>query len=258
MRILRYTDQSVDEEYGWLHENTVGRINGSPFGEFIRQEANLPIENIRFLPPVIPGKIICIGWNYESHAREQNVKLPQVPLIFLKPVSSIIGNGACIVLPPQSKQVEYEAELAIVVGKQGRWIDPENVPEYIYGFTIGNDITARDLQLYDGQWTRSKGFDTFCPLGPWIETNLDASDAIIQSFVNGEMRQMASTRDMVFSISQIVVFVSSVMTIFPGDVILTGTPAGVGVLQDGDVLETRIEGIGSLKNCVIRDSSHQK
>jgi 2-keto-4-pentenoate hydratase/2-oxohepta-3-ene-1,7-dioic acid hydratase in catechol pathway len=168
----------------------------------------------------------------------------------------VIGPGAQILLPPQSKQVEHEAELAVVIGKKGRWISIDNALGYVFVYTIANDVTARDIQRKDGQWTRGKGFDTFCPLGPWIETDLDVADTLINCRVNQEMRQMSSTREMVFTVSQIISFTSSVMTLNPGDVLLTGTPAGVGLLIDGDRVEISIEGIGSLVNQVSTDKNH--
>ena len=158
--------------------------------------------------------------------------------------------GGTIQIPPQSEQVEHEAELAVVIGKSGKWINPENAFDHVLGYTIANDVTARDLQHKDDQWTRAKGFDTFCPLGPWIETDLDPSDLLITCRVNGELRQMASTKEMIFSIPQLVSYISSIMTLDPGDVILTGTPAGVGSLEPGDEVEITIEGIGTLRNSI--------
>ncbi len=204
----------------------------------------------------MPGKIICVGRNYAAHAKEHDADVPEVPLLFLKPPSSVIGTGDAIVLPPQSQQVEHEAELVVVIGKRGRWIPPEEAPKYILGYTAGNDITARDLQKKDGQWTRAKGFDTFCSIGPWIETEFDAADRLITCHVNGEMRQMSSTRDMVFNIRQLVAFTSSIMTLEPGDILMTGTPAGVGPLREGDTVEVNIEGLGTLRNTVIAEPLH--
>jgi 2-keto-4-pentenoate hydratase/2-oxohepta-3-ene-1,7-dioic acid hydratase in catechol pathway len=185
-----------------------------------------------------------------EHAREFGNEIPKVPLIFLKPPSSIISNGESILLPPQSKQVEHEAELVVVIGKRGRNVTPEAAKEYIFGYTIGNDVTARDLQKSDSQWTRAKGFDTFCSFGPWIDTEFDASDAVVTCRVNGQMRQMASTRDMIFNVSTLIAYISSVMTLEPGDIIFTGTPAGVGELKNGDVVDVEIEGLGKLSNPV--------
>jgi 2-keto-4-pentenoate hydratase/2-oxohepta-3-ene-1,7-dioic acid hydratase in catechol pathway len=251
MRIVRYQIQNKGSQHGWVMENKVGRIEGDIYGEFRRLETDTPIEDVKLLAPAQPSKIICIGRNYAAHAREQNAEVPKVPMIFLKPPSSIINPGDPIILPPQSQQIEHEAELVAIIGKRGRNIITEEAQKYVFGYTIGNDVTARDLQKTDGQWTRSKGFDTFCPFGPWIDTEFDPSDALITCKVNGMPRQMGSTRDMVFNINMIIAFISSVMTLDVGDVIFTGTPAGVGPLLPGDIVEIAIEGLGKLVNPVI-------
>jgi 2-keto-4-pentenoate hydratase/2-oxohepta-3-ene-1,7-dioic acid hydratase in catechol pathway len=254
MRIIRYQVKQEPVTFGWVlddpGEPLVGPIEGSPFGEFRRLEATLPLSAVRLLPPVEPGKILCIARNYAAHAKEHDSPVPDVPMLFLKPPSSLIADGETILLPPQSQLIEHEAELAVVIGQQGRWISHDQALEHVFGYTIANDVTARDLQRRDGQWGRAKGFDTFCPLGPWIETDYDPADSLITCNVNGEMRQMASTRDMVFSIRQLIAFLSSVMTLEIGDIILTGTPAGVGPLLPGDQVEIIIEGIGTLHNPV--------
>jgi len=256
MRIIRYQRGKGEPQFGWVLEDQVGSIEGSPFGEFRRNELAHPLDSVRLLAPVIPGKIICVGRNYADHAKEVGAAVPEIPILFLKPTTALIGPGQTILLPPQSQQVEHEGELAVVIGKTGRWLAPENVPDHILGYTIANDVTARDLQRRDGQWTRGKGFDTFCPLGPWIETEFDPADALLTCHVNQELRQMASTRDMVFSIRQLVTFISSVMTLQPGDVILTGTPSGIGALQAGDTVRVTVEGIGELKNLVATEPQH--
>jgi 2-keto-4-pentenoate hydratase/2-oxohepta-3-ene-1,7-dioic acid hydratase in catechol pathway len=250
MQIIRFTHKKSETQYGWINEKYVGLLSSPPFGAYRRLEATIPFEEIRLLPPVQPSKIIAIGRNYPEHAKEHGAEIPEVPLIFLKPPSSVIGPGATIILPPQSTQIEHESELGVVISRSGRWIKQENVKDHILGYTIVNDVTARDLQNRDNQWTRAKGFDTFCPVGPWIETDLDPSDIIITCRVNGEIKQMSSTREMVFNIRQLIVYISSVMTLESGDLILTGTPAGVGRLSDGDIVEAEIEGIGILKNPV--------
>ncbi len=254
MRFIRYRTGNDAPRYGWVFEDRVGPIEGEPFGEFRRLEAEIPLHMVRLLAPVIPGKIICVGRNYAEHAREQGFEPPEVPILFMKPPSSVIGPGETILLPPQSKQVEHEGELAVVIGRRGRWIAAEEALKYVFGYTVANDVTARDLQRRDGQWTRGKGFDTFCPLGPWIETELNPADVLVQTRVNGEMRQMASSREMMFSVEQLIAFISSVMTLEMGDVILTGTPPGIGPLQAGDVVEVSVEGIGSLRNPVAAGS----
>ncbi len=257
MRIVRYQHASEAPRFGWVQDNLVGELEGSPFGEYRRLDVVYQLGEVRLLAPVIPSKIICVGRNYVAHAKEHNAEVPEVPLLFLKPPSSIINPNDKIILPPQSRQVEHEAELAVVIGKRGRWIALEETNEYILGYTIANDVTARDLQRSDGQWTRAKGFDTFCPFGPWIQTDFDPADALITCHVNGEMRQMASTRDMVFSVRQLIAYASSVMTLEPGDLLLTGTPAGVSPLKSGDVVEVSIEGLGKLANPVEADLEHQ-
>jgi len=253
MRIVRYQTKNEAPAYGWIFENKVGGIEGNIFGEYRRLEAEIPLNSVKLLAPSQPSKIVCIGRNYTEHAKELGNDVPQVPLIFMKPPSSIINPGDTIILPPQSKQVEHEAELVAVIGKRGKNIPPEQAKDYILGYTIGNDVTARDLQKSDGQWTRAKGFDTFCSFGPWIDTEFDITDALISCKVSGQPRQMASTRDMVFNVGKIVAFISSVMTLEPGDLIFTGTPAGVGPLHDGDVVEVDIDGLGVLSNPVRKE-----
>ncbi len=253
MRFVRFSVGDRAPQYGWMFQDKIGALEGDLFGEYRRLEAGMPLERVRLYAPVIPSKIIAVGRNYAEHAKEQNVEVPDMPLIFLKPPSSIIGPGDKIILPPQSQRVEHEGELAVVIGKPGRWIPAEKALEHVFGYTCANDVTARDLQRRDGQWTRGKGFDTFCPLGPWIETELDPADALVACRVNGEMRQMASTREMVFTISQLIAFISSVMTLQPGDLILTGTPAGISPLEDGDSVEVSVEGIGELRNPVGKE-----
>jgi 2-keto-4-pentenoate hydratase/2-oxohepta-3-ene-1,7-dioic acid hydratase in catechol pathway len=254
MRIVRFRRGPDDPpSWGWISEGRIGVLEGSPFEPFRRQEPLLSLEKVELLPPVLPSKIIGFGLNYAMHADEMEAEIPQVPLFFLKPPSSIIGPGKRILLPPQSDQVEYEGELAVVVANRGRWISSEEIGHMILGYTIANDVTARDLQRSDELWTRAKGFDTFCPLGPWIETEIDPTDILLRCTVNGQLRQMASTRDMIFPVREIIAFLSSIMTLEPGDVILTGTPAGVGPLSPGDEVSVEIEGIGTLTNPVGED-----
>ena len=255
MKLLRYrVNASPQPQWGWLDGEQIGALDGTPFESYRRQPAKTKLEAVEILPPVSPTKIICVGRNYAAHAAEHDAELPALPLLFLKPPSSLIGHGQTILLPPQSSRVEHEAELAIVIGRGGRWIQPDEVDRMILGYTVANDVTARDLQRSDGQWTRGKGFDTFCPIGPWIETELDPADSVITCTVNGLPRQMGSTRDMIFPARQLIAFVSSVMSLEAGDVILTGTPSGVGPLQPGDEVSIDIEGIGTLTNPVKADT----
>jgi len=252
MRIVRYQIKEREPELGWVLGDRVGPIQGDLFSTFQRLEADLPLEGVKLLPPVVPSKIICVARNYSAHAEEHNAVVPEIPALFFKPPSAVIGPGEQIILPPQSQRVEQEAELAVVIGKTGRWIPTEDAHDHILGYTIGNDVTERHFQRKDLLWTRGKGFDTFAPLGPWIETELDPSDAMISCRINGELKQMTSTRDMVFRIDQLIAFASSFMTLTPGDVILTGTPEGVSQLHDGDQVEITIDGIGTLVNPVVQ------
>ncbi len=254
MRVVRYeTEDSKKPRYGWLLNDKVGEIGGNVFGRYRRKEAETPFADVRLLAPSEPSKIVCVGRNYIEHAKEMGNEVPKVPLIFLKPPSSIIANGEAIILPPQSAQVEHEGELVVVIGKRGRNITAEEAKKYILGYTIGNDVTARDLQRIDDQWTRAKGFDTFCVFGPWIDSEFDPADAVLTVRVNGQMRQMASTRDMVFNVPTLIAYVSSVMTLEPGDLLFTGTPSGVGELKNGDEVAVEIEGLGVLKNPVRKE-----
>lgn len=250
MKLLRFRGTDKKENFGWLMEDRVGLIEGDIFGEYRRLEPNIPLKTVELLVPVQPTKVVCMGRNYAEHAREKGEEIPEVPMLFVKVNSALLPHQGTIQLPPQSAQVEHEAELVAVIGKRGHWIPAEEAHKYILGYTIGNDVTARDLQHNDDQWTRAKGFDTFCPVGPWIETDLDTADVLITCKVNSELRQMASTKEMLFTVPQIVAFVSSIMTLEPGDLIFTGTPAGVGALEENDHVEVTIEGIGTLINQV--------
>lgn len=255
MRIVRYQVGKDAPQYGWLHEDKVGPIQGDVYGRFKRLDAKTALEEVKLHAPCLPGKIVCVGRNYVEHAKELGNDVPKIPLIFLKPPSSVLDPGGTILVPPQSQQVEHEAELVVVIGKRGRHIMAENAKKHILGYTVGNDVTARDLQKSDVQWTRAKGFDTFCPFGPWIDTTFNPADAVITCKVNGQPRQMASTRDVVFTIPVLIAYVSSVMTLEPGDVIFTGTPSGVGPLKPGDEVVVEIEGLGVLRNPVRAESA---
>jgi 2-keto-4-pentenoate hydratase/2-oxohepta-3-ene-1,7-dioic acid hydratase in catechol pathway len=209
-----------------------------------------PLSSVKLLAPVAPGKVVCIGMNYRAHAAEISIDVPDEPLIFFKPISAIIGPEDAIVLPRQSDQVELEVELAIVIGKQTKEVSYDEAKNHIFGFTVGNDVTARDLQFSDTQWARSKGFDTFCPLGPWIETELDTSSLKLESRINGRSMQRSKSADMITDVYEIVSYVSRNLTLFPGDVILTGSPAGLARIEAGDQVECEITGIGILHNPV--------
>ena len=226
--------------------------NGTPFVAWEPTETVVPWENVHLLAPVIPTKVIAVGRNYEDHASERDAIVPEEPLIFLKPATSVIGPEASVVHPSSSTDVQHEAELAAVISRVARHVKAEDASAYILGYTAANDVTARDLQRKDGQWARAKGFDTFCPLGPAIETELDPLEKLaVICRVNGEVRQAGFTSDMVFGVAEILEYVSAVMTLLPGDVILTGTPAGVGRVVPGDIMEVEIDGIGTLRNRVV-------
>jgi 2-keto-4-pentenoate hydratase/2-oxohepta-3-ene-1,7-dioic acid hydratase in catechol pathway len=215
------------------------------------------LADIRLLAPVIPrSKVVAIGKNYAAHAAELGGEVPEEPLMFLKPNTAVIGPGDQILYPPQSQRVDYEGELAVVIGRICRDVPPEQATDVILGYTIAIDVTARDLQKKDVQYTRAKGFDSFCPLGPWIETDLDPHDFAegrrVQTHLNGDLVQDGSTKDLIFDIPTLVAHVTSVMTLLPGDVILTGTPEGVGPMQPGDEVEVSIEGLGALTNTVVK------
>ncbi len=257
MKIIRYQTSHRKPGYGWLLDNKVGPIKGDIFGIYQRGEAKTALNKVQLLAPVVPGKIICVARNYAAHAAEMNNAVPELPVLFLKPPSAVIGPGDAIVLPPQAQQVEQEAELAVVIGKAGRWIEPADAKNHILGYTIANDVTDRVFQREDLLWTRGKGFDTFAPIGPWIETEFNTADAIISCRINGDLRQMASTRDMVFLVDQLIAFASSFMTLMPGDVLMTGTPEGVSKLEAGDIVEIDIEGIGKLTNPVVQSERAQ-
>ena len=237
---------------------TVAELSGHPFGpgaEVQLTGARYAVPDVRLLAPVLPSKIVAIGRNYLEHARELGNEPPSEPLIFLKPSTAVIGPADAIVRPDRlSQRVDFEGELAIVFGRLCRDVPAERVPEVIFGYTCANDVTARDLQASDGQWSRAKGFDTFCPLGPWIETELDAADVQLTTTVNDEVKQDSRTSLLIHDIPALVAYVTSVMTMLPGDVLLTGTPAGVGPLVAGDTVAVSIEGIGTLSNRVV-DSS---
>jgi 2-keto-4-pentenoate hydratase/2-oxohepta-3-ene-1,7-dioic acid hydratase in catechol pathway len=245
---VKTADQQIF--YGLLQiDRAVQVLDAPPWLHGQPTDQVLAAEQFVLLPPCVPSKIIGIGKNYAKHAREMGIPLPSEPLIFLKPPTSIIADQGTILYPRQSTQVEYEGELAIVIGDKASHCSIDQAHSKIWGYTIANDVTARDLQHRDGQWIRAKGFDTFCPLGPWMVREINPS-ATIQTYLNGDRKQDSSIGDMVFSPEVIVAYVSDIMTLWPGDVILTGTPEGVGPMQIGDRVRVEIEGIGSLENVV--------
>jgi 2-keto-4-pentenoate hydratase/2-oxohepta-3-ene-1,7-dioic acid hydratase in catechol pathway len=232
---------------------TVAAIDGHPFGPLTFTGDRWALPDVRLLSPILPSKVVAIGKNYAEHVREMGGDAaPETPLIFLKPSTSVIGDGDAIRIPPSSSEVHYEGELAVIIGRPARNIAPEEALSYVLGYAAGNDVTARDQQRADGQFTRSKGYDSFCPLGPWLETELDASDVRLTTRVNGTIVQDGRTSQMVHDLSAQLAFMSGVMTLLPGDVILTGTPSGVGPIKDGDTVSVEIEGIGTLTNPVVK------
>ena len=245
---FRKTDGSVG--YGQKSESTINVFSQAPWMDGKATGEEIPVQQVNLLAPVEPGKIICIGLNYHAHVKASYSadEAPENPLLFMKPPSSVIGPGDNIVHPPQSERVDYEAELGFVIGKICRNVKQSDADKYIFGFTCVNDVTARDLQKKDGQWTRAKGFDTFCPVGPHIVTEYDYRNVLIEGVVNGEVIQSGRTELMIFKIPYLIEYISSVMTLMPGDLISTGTPAKIAPMNKGDEIEVRIERLGSLKN----------
>ncbi len=242
--------------YGKLEGDQVIEINepGVDWRNVVFTETGkgFPLDEVTLLSPCLPGKILCLGLNYRSHAEEMNFPFPKKPIIFMKPSTSVIGPGDHIVYPPQSRRVDYEAELGVVIGRRTSKVSKEDALHYVFGYTCANDVTARDKQPADGQWTYAKSFDTFCPLGPVIETDIDDPEALyIKGALNGEVVQKAVTQDHIFPVAEIIEYISGCMTLLPGDVIITGTPSGVGPLKPGDIFTVTIGGVGSLSNDVI-------
>jgi 2-keto-4-pentenoate hydratase/2-oxohepta-3-ene-1,7-dioic acid hydratase in catechol pathway len=243
--------QPASPLYGLLEGERIRDISGPPWSTWSQGSRAWPVANVRLLAPVEPGKIVCVGRNYAAHAAELGNEVPKEPLIFLKPPSAIIGPGEPIVLTTQSQRVEHEGELALIVGRRCSHLkDSDDVLPYLLGYSCLNDVTARDLQKSDVQFTRAKGFDTFCPVGPHIETQLDPLDVLVETHVNGALRQSGRTSLMAYPVAFIVRWISRVMTLYPGDLIATGTPAGVGPLVAGDVVEVSVGGVGVLRNPV--------
>jgi 2-keto-4-pentenoate hydratase/2-oxohepta-3-ene-1,7-dioic acid hydratase in catechol pathway len=236
---------------GALDGDEIRVLRGTFFEDPVPTGDAVPVDDVRLLAPVLPSKVVAVGGNYPEHAVEMGREVREEPLVFLKPSTSVIGPGDPITYPPVSRRMDYEGELACVVGRLVRRATSGDAARGILGFTCANDVTLRDLQATDGQWARAKGFDTSCPLGPWVETEVDASDLALETQVNGEVRQSARTSQLAFDPAELVAFISGFMTLLPGDVVLTGTPAGVGPLAVGDAVEVSIEGIGTLANTVV-------
>ena len=250
MRIARFT-AGGDPLYGVVEGDEVAVIEPHPFSPFGFSGTRYPLTGVRLLAPVIPTKIVAIGKNYADHAREMGGEPPAAPVMFLKPSTALVGPGDPIARPPSVGRLDYEGELAVVVGRLSRDVPAERALDVVLGYTCANDVTARDQQQTDGQWTRAKGYDSFCPLGPWIETDLDPSASRVTTALNGETKQDAETSLLLHDVATLVSYVSGVMTLLPGDVLLTGTPAGVGPMDVGDEVSVTVEGVGTLTNRVI-------
>jgi 2-keto-4-pentenoate hydratase/2-oxohepta-3-ene-1,7-dioic acid hydratase in catechol pathway len=250
VRIARFSHNDAIR-FGIVDEGELVVLAGDPmFAGYDTTGERVPLADVALLAPVIPrSKVVCVGRNYRDHAAELGNDVPSAPMLFFKPNTSVIGPGDAIALPPQSERVDFEGELAAVIGRIAKNVPAERALEYVFGYTIANDVTARDLQKTDGQWARAKGFDTFCPLGPAIETEFDPNgDAVVTTRLNGEVRQEAPISDMIFSLADVIAYASAAFTLLPGDVILTGTPAGVGPFVVGDTVEVEITGLGILRN----------
>ncbi len=257
MKIVRFVVGDAPPALGVLQDQVVHVLDGDMYANPQPGRVVALLAEVRLLAPCRPGKIVAVGRNYAAHAAEHDADVPPEPLLFLKPPSAVVGPGDPIILPPQSQRVEHEAELVAVVGRRARNVHPAEALAYLLGFTCGNDVTARDLQRRDGQWTRGKGFDTFCPLGPWIETELDPAALDVIGRVNGEVRQRGNTNQLVFTVPYLVCYITRVMTLEPGDMIMTGTPAGVGPLRAGDLVEVEVQGVGVLANTVEAGSDER-
>lgn len=254
MQIVRYHDGGV-ARLGIVEGGQVRAAGGELFGTLQPRERIGALADLTLLPPVAPGKIVAVGLNYIDHAAKPTAGVtPSAPILFMKPPSSLLGHGGAIVLPPGADPVHHEAELAVVIGRRAHHVRREDAGDYILGLTCANDVSARNFQHEDGQWVRAKGFDTFCPLGPVLVTDLSPDTLAIEARVNGEIRQSSNTRHLIVDVPSLLAFISGVMTLFPGDVILTGTPAGVGPIVPGDTVEVAIAGIGTLANTVAAET----
>ena len=251
MRIVRFLVGGA-AKYGVVEDDIVREIAGDVFGRFRATRKTHPLKRIRFLTPTEPAKIVGVGLNYRDHVVEMGHEIRDEPVIFLKPRTAALPHQGKILYPKVSNRLDHEAELAIVIGRYAKDVPPKRALSYVLGYTCFNDVTARDLQRRDGQWTRGKGFDTFAPVGPWVETKLDPHNAPIRAYLNGEVKQSSTTANLIFDVPYVVSFVAAVMPLFPGDIIATGTPSGVGPMKPGDTIEIEVEGIGRLRNTITR------
>jgi 2-keto-4-pentenoate hydratase/2-oxohepta-3-ene-1,7-dioic acid hydratase in catechol pathway len=260
LRIVRFAARDK-VKYGILDESEIRGLRGSPFRRFKGPGSSFAFDgssckpdSVKLLAPCTPSKIVCLGLNYRSHAEETGLPIPAVPLIFLKPSTAVVGPDDEIILPRLSKRVDYEGELGVVIGRRAKDVPRDSAKDYVLGYTCVNDVSERHNQKEDGQWTRAKGYDTFAPVGPWIETDIYPDDLKVETYLSGELRQFARTSDLIFGIAELIEFISGVMTLLPGDIIATGTPSGIGRMNPGDIVEVRIEGIGTLRNFVESSS----
>ena len=253
MKIVRFTT-GKKVEYGILIDETIQGIEDKPFRHLEVSDHYYQLSEVKLLPPCAPSKIVALGLNYHNHAKELESPLPDAPLIFLKPSTAVIGPEDNIIYPPTSTRVDYEGELGVVIKKPAWRVSIDDALDYVLGYTCFNDVTARDLQSKDRQWTRAKGFDTFAAIGPCIETELDPGNVTLETYLNGELKQQGNTNDLIYSIPVLINFISNVVSLVPGDIIATGTPSGIGPMYPGDTIEIEIDGIGTLRNYVIKNS----
>jgi 2-keto-4-pentenoate hydratase/2-oxohepta-3-ene-1,7-dioic acid hydratase in catechol pathway len=251
MRIVRFTTGGR-AGYGTLDDEVIHGIEGTPYRRLNHSSYRYDLSDVKLLSPCTPSKVIAIGLNYYKHGTELKMAIPAEPLIFIKPSTAVIGHDDDIIYPDSSEQVDYEAELGVVIKTRAYRVAEAKALDYVLGYTCFNDITARDLQKKDGQWTRAKGFDTFAAIGPWIETELDPANTDLEARLNGEVKQRGNTRDLIFSVPRLISFISHIMTLLPGDVIATGTPEGVGPMNPGDTIEIKVDKIGTLRNYVVK------
>ncbi|MBQ3551732.1 MAG: fumarylacetoacetate hydrolase family protein [Clostridia bacterium] len=252
MKICRFEFEGI-ARYGVMDDEAVKSLVDEPYDELIFDGMTYPISDVRLLAPCEPSKIVAIGKNYAAHAAEMKEGQPDEPLVFLKPNTCVVADGDDVVYPRISKRLDYEGELGVVIGKRAKHVKPGEAHKYIFGYTCLNDVTARDIQKSEPQWTRGKGFDTLCPIGPHIETEIDPSRLAIVTRINGEIRQSSTTDMMTHNIDKLICYITECMTLLPGDIIATGTPEGIGSMQVGDIVEVEIEGIGVLKNTIVKD-----
>ena len=250
MRIARFSVEG-EVSFGVVEADEVAALTSHPFGPLAFSGERYPLGSVRLLAPVLPSKVVAIGKNYADHAREMGGEPPASPVMFLKPSTAVVGEGDPVARPPSVERLDYEGELAVVIGRLCRDVPAASAPDVVFGYTCANDVTARDQQRTDGQWTRAKGYDSFCPLGPWIETDLDPAASRVTTRLNGTVVQDAPTSLLLHSVAELVAYVSAVMTLLPGDVLLTGTPAGVGPMDAGDEVSVTVDGVGTLTNTVV-------